>query len=304
MKKNLSPEEIALSDSLVDELVGAVGLPKTKFTHKLFRFLARGATDRMAALGVPFNRIIGEEGFPAGCGWGASNFCNPPQVAGGENIPLSGPVLVTCNHPGAYDGLIVISRLIRKDIKLILTEIPFFQLLPNACEHMLFTSHTDKRNRMLVMRSAISHLKAGGAVVYIGAGHREPDPAVYSGADESIKSWLDIYDAFFKYVPGLNVMPAIMSGMITEHWARHPFVKIRRRQRDQQRLAEFCQVISQLMHPGKLMVTPNLSFGKAFSEAQIKDDTEGGTTLDAVIARTRALLSDHCGRFHCVGTDG
>jgi hypothetical protein len=58
------------------------------------------------------------------------------------------------------------------------------------------------------------------------------------------------------------------------------------------------------MHPGRLMITPNLSFGKAFSETQIKDEIGGGTMLDAVIARTRALLSDHCGRFHCLSTDG
>ena len=296
--KILSPEELALSDSLIDEIVGALGLPKTKLFHKLFWHLAHGATDRMAALGVPFNRIIGEEGFPAACAWGASNFCNPPEVTGKENIPPTGPLLIPVNHPGAYDGLIAVSQFARKDVMILTSEIPFFQLMPNTYGHMLFTSRTDVNNRIKMMRAAIKHLRAGGVLVYIGAGHREPDPAVYEGAGDSIKSWLDIYDTFFKFVPGLRVMPALMSGMITEHWANHPFTKIRRMQRDRQRLAEFCQVIGQLMHPGRLMVTPKLSFAKPFTEAELRDGAADTTLLQAVVVKTRQLLDYHCRKFY------
>ena len=297
-KRLLSPEEAALSDSLIDEIVGAVGLPKNNFTHKLFWRFTHRVTNKMAALGVPFNHMIIEDGFPAACGWGASHFCNPPEVTGLENIPATGPLLVPTNHPGAYDALVVISQLGRRDTMIITTEIPFFQLLPNACEHMLFASRTDKRNRFQVLRAAVSHLRSGGALVYIGAGHREPDPAVYSGADESIKSWLDIYDDFFKFVPGLQVMPALSSGMITERWARHPFTRIRRCQRDRQRLSEFCQVIGQLMRPGRLMVTPKLSFGQPFTEAELRAAAPGGSVLPEVISRTRLLMEEHCKRFH------
>jgi hypothetical protein len=186
----------------------------------------------------------------------------------------------------------------RDDIMILTSEIPFFQLMPNACKHMLFTSRTDMNNRMLMMRAAIAHLRSEGVLIYIGAGHREPDPAVYEGAADSIKRWLDIYDAFFKYVPDLKVMPALMSGMITEHWANHPFTKIRRKQRDRQRLAEFCQVIGQLMHPGRLMVTPKLSFAEPFTEAELRAGDANATLLQAVIIKTRQLLDYHCRKFY------
>jgi len=66
---------------------------------------------------------------------------------------------------------------------------------------------------------------------------------------------------------------------------------------DQQRLAEFGQVISQLLHPDKLMITPNLSFGKPYNEANLREEVGEGKLLSAVIARSQALLREHCDAF-------
>jgi hypothetical protein len=60
--KRVDPKISRLSESLIDEIVGAVGLPKTRFTHGLFGRLLCGITDRLAALGVPFDHIIAGEG--------------------------------------------------------------------------------------------------------------------------------------------------------------------------------------------------------------------------------------------------
>lgn len=287
-----------LSESLVDELVGAVGLPKNRFTHGLFRCIFRGITDRLAELGVPFDHITFEEGLPAGSAWGVSHFCNPAIVHGKENIPTDGPLLVAANHPGAYDGLVVFAEFIRQDIKWISSEIPFFRLLPHVKKHIIFSSREDSSKRMLVMREAVRHLKRGGTLVYFAAGHREPDPAVFPGAVKSIEAWLDIFDTLFKYVPGLQVMPVIMSGMITEKWSRHPIINLRRKHIDRQRLVEFGQVISQLLKPGKLMVRPNISFGKAFTESDLREEIGEGQLNDAVIAHSQALLWEHCRDFN------
>ncbi len=284
-----------LSDSLIDEVVGSVGLPRTRFNHWLGWRLFRKITDRFANIGATFEGIVESDGLPKACEYCLSLFCKDLQVSGVENIPLNGPLLVTTNHPGAYDGLTVFSNLPRKDIKWISTEIPFFRLLPNLESHVLFASREDSRNRMVVLRNAIQHLKNGGVLVYFAAGHRDPDPGVYHGALKSMDGWLDIFDTFFKHVPELTVLPVVISGVVSQHWAEHWLPRIRRKQIDQQRLSEFGQVISQLLHPGKYYLSPFVSFGKPLSRQQLTSEKE--TTLHMVIDEEKELLHQHVAAF-------
>jgi hypothetical protein len=286
-----------LSESLVNELVSALGLPGTAFWHNLFWRLSRPVTDRLATIGASFDRIVGAEGLPAGAAWGLTHFCNPIRAQGGENVPAAGPLLVVSNHPGAYDGLVIFSKLPRKDIQWISTEIPFFEHLPHTRSHMLFSSRTDALNRMSVMRSAIRHLRSGGTLVYFGAGHRDPDPATYPGARAMLDNWLEGIDFFFKHVPDLRLQPTIVSGVVSEKWSRSPITFLRRKQIDKQRLSEFGQVITQLLAPGKLMLSPCISFGKPASGTSLLEENSGDSLLPAVIAREKALLEEHCRAF-------
>lgn len=293
----MDTEIAALSESLVDELVGAVALPKTAFWHNLTWRLFRRVTDRLATLGVTFDRLVGSEGLPIGSAWALTHFCNPIPAHGAENIPAAGPLLVTSNHPGAYDALVVFSKLVRKDIRWIGTEIPFLEKLPHVREHILFASRTDVLNRMAVMRAAIRHLQSGGALLYFGAGHRDPDPAVYPHAGRMMDSWLEGIDFFFKHVPGLRLLPTVVSGVVSAKWARHPITWLRRKQIDKQRLSEFGQVITQLLKPEGFMASPSISFGPSAAEADLRQEANGGALLPAIIARQKRLLVEHCLAF-------
>jgi hypothetical protein len=290
----MDPEITSLSESLVDELVGAVGLPKNVFWHSLFWRTFRGITDRLATIGVTFDRLVGSDGLPAGSAWALTDFCNTIPVSGAEHIPQEGPLLVVSNHPGAYDGLVIFSKLVRKDIRWIGTEIPFLQKLPHVCDRILFASRTDALNRMAVMRNAIRHLRSGSALVYFGAGHRDPDPAVYPEAGKMMDRWLEGIDFFFKHVPGLCLLPTLVSGVVSEKWAHHPITFLRRKQIDKQRLSEFGQIITQLLFPRKLMLSPFISFGPSATEKELRNETQSNSLLPAVIAREKALLVEHC----------
>ena len=82
-------------------------------------------------------------------------------------------------------------------------------------------------------------------------------------------NWLKGIEVFIKHVPGLQILPAVVSGVVSRKWSTHPITLLRRKQIDKQRLSEFGQVITQLMKPGKLMITPAISFGPARTESEL-----------------------------------
>lgn len=288
---------LTLSESLINELVTAFGLPPTKFYHGLFWHLFRGITDRFAEIGASFDEITSSEGFPSACEWALSLFCKDVQSQGTENIPPKGPLLILTNHPGAYDALVIFSNLKDHSIRSVSTKIPFLKLLPNARQNFLFAPRDDSRERMIVMRNAIKHLQSGGTVNYFASGHRDPDPAVYPGAEGFIDHWLDIYDTFFRYIKGLKVMPVIVSGVVSKKWAKHPITWLRKKQIDRQRLAEFGQVISQLLKPGKFFLNPRISFGTPFTEAELRNEVGQGKLFPAVVTRGKALIRQSAAYF-------
>jgi hypothetical protein len=193
--------------------------------------------------------------------------------------------------------MVLFSQMPRLDIRWISSEIPFLRLLPNLQGNLFFSSREDSRNRMVVLRNCIKHMQAGGVLVYFAAGHRDPDPAVYPGAARAIDGWLDIFDVFYKYVPELRVMPAIMSGVVDKYWSKHPLTWLRRKQIDQQRLAEFGQVITQLVHPGKLMLSPFISFGNPHTKSELLSVSLDDTLHSAITQKGKQLLKEHCQRF-------
>jgi hypothetical protein len=288
---------LELSESLVDEIVTAVGLPKTSFNHWLFWRLTRRITDRLAELGTAVDAITEVEGFPTACEWALTHFCTNIQVFGVENIPDKGPLLVLSNHPGAYDAMLIFSNLKGHTIRSVSSEIPFLRFLPHVQQHFLFASREDARERTIVLRQAIEHLRQGGTLNYFPSGHRDPDPSVYPNAAGAMDLWLDVFDFFFKTVRNLKVLPTMISGVISPYWVKHLITRLRRKQIDQQRLAEFGQVISQLRKPAKLMLSPRISFGKCYTEQNLRRDVGGGSLYPAVIARAKNLFNESKQRF-------
>ena len=278
-----------LSDSLVGELITAVGLPKTRLTQAIFGGLFPKVRNRLAEIGITFDQITKEKGLPAASAGVLTHFCDDYQIHGAERIPAQGPLLVASNHPGTYDSMVLFANLKGHKIRIVASEIPALHLLPHARHHFLFTPRDDSRERMLVLRKLIRHLREGGTLVYFPAGHREPDPTVYPGSEASIDKWLNVFDTFFNYVQDLKVLPTIVSGVVSADWAKHPITWLRKKPIDRHRLADFGQVISQLGHPGRLMMTPRVSFGDPFSEQELRREVGTGPLFQVVIERAKAL---------------
>jgi hypothetical protein len=288
---------VTLTKLLIAELVGAVGLPRTEPFLRLFWFLFRRPMSRLSTLGLTFDRLVAEAGFPNASEWALTHWCSHITARGTQDIPAEGPLLIVSNHPGTYDALIIFSKVDRQDIRWISTEIPFLDNLLHTRNHVIFASRSNALKRMSAMRSAIRHLQAGGALLYIGAGQLDPDPAVYPNAAENIEEWLPGIDFFFRHVPRLRLMPTIVSGVVSPKWARSPITCLRRKDIDKRRLAEFGQGIIQLLFPGRLMFTPYVSFGPPVTIEILRSESSQENVLPAVIARTKALLTEHCRIF-------
>jgi len=288
-----------LSASLMNEVVGAVGLPKNDLTRALSWRLVGKPASQLARIGVTFERLIAEEGLPKACAWSLTHFCKPARVTMEEEIPQEGPLLLAANHPGAYDVLLYTALLKRKDVRWIATEIPFLRLLPQASRHIFYVDREDMSSRSTALRQIARHLKTGGVMVYLASGHRDPDPAVFPGAEKGMDEWLKVYDLLYRYVPDLKVQPVLASGVVSELWARHGITRLRRKQIDRHRLAEFGRVISQLLHPGKLLVTPAVSVGKAVSFADLGSDYKSADITSSIITQAKQLLQSHIRRYGC-----
>jgi hypothetical protein len=286
------PEIRRLSDALILEIITAIGLPRSTKVSRLFRPIFHKPADRLALIGLTADRKIESESFPAAAEWMLNNWCDRVTARGTDTIPGTGPLLIISNHAGSYDTFVIASRTGRNDLKLISSDVPFLKNLPNANAHCIFLS--DKtQDRMTAARSGMRHLHEGGALLLYGTGLIDPDPEVYPGAEAWIEKWLPSIDLFLRTSPETQVVLSIVSGVVARRWAEHPLTHLMRIDWQQRRLAEFGQVIQQLLFPGRLYLQPHISFSPPFSVADLRQGSTGERLLPAVIARGKALLSEH-----------
>jgi hypothetical protein len=289
----LDAEIQTLSDTLINEIINAVGLPKTPGTQRTFNMLFHKAAGRLAEIGVTFDRLISKEGFPAACTWALTNWCRDVRSRGSENVPKSGPLLVISNHAGAYDSVVITAQLGRNDLKFIASDVAFLKNLPNTNKHFFYVAEEDTYNRMAAARGGIRHLKNGGALLLFGTGLIDPDPSVYNGAEKEIEKWSASIDLFLRQVPEANVVVTIVSGIVSARWARHPVTWLKRIPWQKRRLAEFGQVLEQLFIPGRRYVSPRVSFDPPASVDTLRLECKANHVLPAIIARAKVLLVNH-----------
>ena len=142
------------------------------------------------------------------------------------------------------------------------------------------------------MLSAVRCLKQGGAVLLMGSGTIDPDPAIYHGAVESLQRWTDAVNLFSRLVPQIQIMLAVVSHIVSPKWASHPLTWLQRGGMEKRRIAEFGQLIQQLFFPGSLFVSPRLSFSPALTNKDL-----GESPRSELIRKEYQLLASHCHIF-------
>ena len=285
-----------LRNTIIDEIFYALGLTRTGWTRRAFgRIFHRPAT-RFATLAANFDNTVAERGFCRATQKFMPQFIDGFQVTGQENIPAKGPLLITTNHPGTFDGFIIAANLPREDFKVIISGVPFVQSFPATSKHMIYTSY-NTQERIKTIRSAVRYLQAGGALMIMPRGNVDPDPAFMPGAHEALELWSPSLALFLKKVPSTSVQVTIVSGVLDPKFLRNPIVNIRRGAVERQKLAEFIQIMTQLFSSRRVEVNPAVSFAPVLSPEVLQNAGSDVELMRMIKTHAHQALDDHISTF-------
>ncbi len=278
-----------LRRAITEEIYAALGLePNTRLRHVL-NPLVWAPVRRFVQIADRFDQAAGQLSFPEAARMVLARFITRLEVDGSESVPHKGPLLVAANHPGAADVLAIAASLPRTDLKVVVSSLPFFRDLPNTARHFIYTAHENSHQRMEVVRSSIRHLREGGSVLIFPRGQVEPDPELVPGAEESLAEWSSSLGIIARAVPEAKVVPAIVSGVVARRSLRNPVTWLRSEPRERQKLAEFLQIIQQMVSPLRPAVSARLSFGRPIRA--IGEDARAVTRQ--VVETAQRLLTEH-----------
>lgn len=279
----------ALRRAITEEIYAALGLaPDTRFRH-LINPLVWASTSRFVRVAEKFDRIVADSGFPAAAREILPKFLSRLEVKGQDAVPKQGPVLVAANHPGAADVLAIAGSLPRDDLKIVVSDLGFLRGLPNAARNFIYTPPMDSHQRMEVVRASIRHLREGGTLLIFPRGMVEPDPDHLPGAEASLSDWSASLGIIARAVPQVEIVTAIISGVLSRWSLSNPIARLRRHPRDRQRLAEFLQVIEQMVSPLRPTVSARLSFGRPMRAT----GQDPRSVTRQVVEDARRLLGKH-----------
>ncbi len=293
----MSVDVSVLTQLIDDEIIRAMGIRPESWLGRSLRPILKRATWRFSEMFAEAERIVAEQGLPAGANFLLSKLVTTVEVHGADHIPPDGPLVIASNHPGIVDAPALLATAQRADITMIAGAVPFLKSLPSIGEHLIFASFYDSRTKldddpnwkMVAARKALRHLHGGGALVIFPGTVIDPDPSFMPQAEDNLVNWSRSLEIFIRTVPQTKVVPAIVSGVIDPCYMCHPVTWLRRSRMDRQRLAMMMQVIQQMLGK-KLDLVPRVSFGEALDLPSMGVPERA---REMITASARQLLRSH-----------
>jgi hypothetical protein len=291
-----------MRERITDEIFSAFGFAKQGAIRRWFGWLFNLPASRFARLFADADEEVGVHGLGHGCRTALERISVRLHVRGSELIPREGPLLVVSNHPGAYDSLALASSVPRRDLRIFVHEVPFYRAIPHTSRYFIYTpGGNDPTGRMIALRNSIENLRSGASLLLFGSGRIEPDPAIMPGAESALERWSRSIEVLLRKVPETRLVLAITSGVLLRRFALHPFTRIHRDPIKQRRLAEFMQVIQQMVFPGTIRVETQVSFAPPVTVAELAKESAGMGLMRAIFLRARSLLKEHIETWHLQG---
>lgn len=280
----------AQTQFITDEMFKLFKVSPQSWVRRTFGPLFRLPTHRFAQVACTFDHYVAEFGFREAARRILPVFARAFEAHNVENVPQQGPLLITSNHPGTCDSLVIAANIPRPDLKIVATGVPFMQGLRNAAKNLIYTN-VDVHERMMVVRSAIRHLQNGGAVLIFPTGTIDPDPALSPEAAHDLGKWSPSIEVMLRHVPQTRVLLTIVSGVLSPRYRWSPFVRLMGDDLKQRKVAEFLQVIQQMIFPNSVDVSPSLTFSNPLTTDDLACAGQG--LLDGMKKHARILLEDH-----------
>lgn len=280
----------ALSAQIVDEVAAAFGFSKQGPARRLLGLLLRLPGRHFARIAAALEVETRTSGFASACRNLLPRFVAGVALRGQETLPAQGPLLIAANHPGAYDVLLIAAHLPRDDLKIIFSTVPLLRCLPSIAAHTIPVTR-DPHDALRALGAGIAHLRAGGSLLILPTGVVDPDPDLLPGAAAALRDWSRSLALILRRAPETKVVLAIASGVLAPGWLSSPLTRLQREPWRQRKLAEFLQVMQQLLWPGSLLLSPRLSFAAPFLPAQLQDPLT--PVHEQIIARAQTLLAEH-----------
>lgn len=240
------------------------------------RALLEPAARRIAREFALLDGVLATRTLPDAARWALDHFTAGVETTGLDRVPRRGPVLLVANHPGLTDAVALIAAMDRDDVRIVAADYPFLHAMRGLTPRLIFLG-PDGTSQLSWIRAASRHLRHGGAVLLFPAGRLEPDPAVL-GHGGALLPWSESFGLITRLAPETQVVPALVSGVLSARAFAHPLTRIRRTPRDRQRVATLLQMIVARHR----RVTVRVAFGAS---------VEASADMNVVVAaRMRDLL--------------
>jgi 1-acyl-sn-glycerol-3-phosphate acyltransferase len=215
------------------------------------RRVLRPAAELIARRFVEYDDALAERGAVGGAEWIVSRATGGVAVSGAANMPATGPALVVSNHPGLADAVALLAAMRRDDAWIVTADYPFLRAMRRASSRFLFVD-----GRCTTLRHIVRRLRDGQAVLLFPAGGLEPDPALArEDALASLGGWSRSIELIARLVPGVRVVPGVVSGAVSRNAFDHPLARRRTPTRERQRLASLFQLAFTRYQRGTVSVT-------------------------------------------------
>jgi hypothetical protein len=295
MQENATRVDV-LRESITDEACKAIGFKSGSWQKRLFSGLFWLPAQRFSKMVADFDAHVESDGVTSAMRWLLPRFASHVDVHGAENIPSEGPLLVVSNHPGAFDGIVILAQFQRDDIKMIVSDVIFTRGLQAAAKHMIFSAGNNPMGQMSAVRQSLRHLQNNGMLMLYPTGLVDPDPAFMSGAEHALEDWSASLEYFVRKVPETQVLPTIISGVIAPKYMNNFLARRQKTIRSRQKVAEYIEMAQLMIIQRDLGLTPRVSFGQPFSLAEQTKAGQPADILPIIIAEARKLLSEHQAR--------
>jgi hypothetical protein len=280
--------------TITDEVFIALGVQKTSWIRRGFGWLVYPPAQRFAKISAGFDQQIAEGGFASAARWILPGFVHSYEAHGVDRIPREGPVLIANNHPGAYDGLVLIANLPRDDLQLVVSDVPYTRAFPAASKYLIYINQEhDTHARMAALRASIRYLEAGGIVIIMATGLVDPDPAVLPGAYEALDNWSPSLEIMLRKVPETRLVPTIMSGVLAKQALGNPLTHIPKAEWERRKLAEILQILQQLTFKRDYGLNPRVTFGEPLTAAELHGPSGKDPMMPGIILGARKTLDEH-----------